>query len=133
MPSHGEADVVRDYGDRRGYYDFRNAFLTRCGQAVIACRANAFKRSRETPSLANTAIPLNCPDHQTGELAPSWRGSEQAFPNVPFDLLLARGLFGSSAVKGTASGKTVPKNLQKNQSHSSAQFYPVGRANSKLP
>jgi hypothetical protein len=68
MPSH-ETDVVRDYGDRRGYYDFPNAFLTRCGQAVIARRANAFKRSRETPSLANTTIPLNCPDHQIGERA----------------------------------------------------------------
>jgi hypothetical protein len=77
MLSHVEADVVWDYGDRRGYYDFRNAFLTRCSQAVMACHANAFERSGETPSLANTAIALNCPDHQIGEHA-----AQRANPNV---------------------------------------------------
>jgi hypothetical protein len=74
---------VRDYGDRRGYYDFRNALLT-------------------------------APDLQIGERARVGVRREQAFPNVPFDSLLARGLFGSSAVKEDGVEKTASKNLQQN-------------------
>jgi hypothetical protein len=40
---------VRDYGDRRGYYGFRNAFLTRLRPSGHSLSRQRFKRSRETP------------------------------------------------------------------------------------